>query len=156
MTNTVGKKKASLLLIALLAIALTFGMVGLAGCGKEDPKPEPPKESEKDKDKDKEKEEDKDKDKDKDKEGNKEEDKDKDKDKDKEGDKDKDKDKPKTQEDIDAMKVIAEKKAQELIDNGVAIEIYEILIFPADAPNGYVIDYLSSNSRKPATFTFNG
>ena len=137
MTNSIGekKKKASLFLVALLTLALMFGLVAMAGCGNADPpKTDPPKDTEKEKEKEKEGE----------------------KEKEKEGEKEKEKEKPKTQEEYDAMKVKAEERAQKLLDNGVAQNIIEIRIFPANAPDGYEIEYMDSKTLKPDYYVFQG
>jgi len=133
MTNRIGekKRKASLILGGLLAFALMFGLIAMAGCGNADPpKTDPPKEDPK-------------------KEDPKPEDP-------KKEDPKKEDPKPKTEAEYNAMKLKAEERAQKLIQDGVALEITEIIIFPADAPDGYVIEYLSASTRKPATYTFQG
>ena len=145
MTNNTGEKKriTSLILSCLLVCALIFSLAAMAGCGNTNaPKADPPKENDKDKDKDKadgkDKEDSKDKDDGKDKEDS------------------KDKEKPKTQEDIDNMQKLADARAQKLLDDGVATSITEISIFPANAPDGYEIEYVSAKTLKPDFYVFQG
>ena len=140
MTNRIGEKKriASLILGGLLAFALMFGLIAMAGCGNADPpKTDPPKEDPKKEDP---------KPEDPKKEDPKPEDP-------KKEDPKKEEAKPKTEAEYNAMKLKAEERAQKLIQDGVALEITKILIFPADAPDGYVIEYLIASTRKPATYT---